>query len=234
MKILDPLRQELKQNSNKNGQITAQRFFKEPVKVYGIKTALVTQLGKKYFKLIQSKNKLNIFGLCENLWQSGYMEESFIACNWSYALRKQFQPNDFKIFEKWLSKYVDNWASCDTFCNHTIGEILMMYPQLLKYLTSWTKSKNRWVKRGVAVSLIVPARKGLFLKEIFEIAQLLLIDEDDMVQKGYGWALKVASQTYQQEVFEFVMANKTSMPRTALRYAIEKMPKELKKIAMAK
>jgi len=234
MKILDSLRQELKQNSNKNGQITAQRFFKEPVKAYGIKTALVAQIGKKYFKLNNSKDKQEIFDLCEDLWKSGYMEESFIASNWSYALRKQFQLDDFKIFEKWLSKYVDNWASCDTFCNHTVGEILMMYSELLKHLTSWTKSKNRWVKRGAAVSLIVPARKGLFLKEIFEIAQLLLIDEDDMVQKGCGWALKVASQTYQQEVFEFVMKNQKSMPRTALRYAIEKMPEKLRKKAMIK
>lgn len=234
MKILDSLHQELQHNSDKEGQITAQRFFKEPVKTYGIKTALVTQIGKKYFKLIQSKDKQEIFDLCENLWQSGYMEESFIACNWSYALRKQFQIDDFKIFEKWLSKYVDNWASCDTFCNHTMGEILMMYPALLKHLTSWTKSKNRWARRGATVSLIVPARKGLFIKEIFKIAELLLIDEDDMVQKGYGWALKVASQTYQQEVFDFVMKSKKSMPRTALRYAIEKMPEKLRKKAMIK
>lgn len=234
MQILTSLRQELKQNLNKNGQVTAQRFFKEPVMAYGIKTALVTQIGKKYFQLVKSKDKQEIFDLCENLWQSGYMEESIIACSWSYALRKQFQLSDFKIFEKWLVKYVDNWASCDTFCNHIIGEILIMYPELLKHLPKWTQSKNRWVRRGSAVSLIVPARKGLFLSEIFQISDLLLIDNDDMVQKGYGWALKVASQTFQQEVFEYVMKNKASMPRTALRYAIEKMPKGLKKKAMVK
>jgi len=55
-----------------------------------------------------------------------------------------------------------------------------------------------------------------------------------MVQKGYGWMLKAASQAYQNEVFEFVMSKKSIMPRTALRYAIEKMPKELKSLAMEK
>lgn len=234
MKILDSLRKELRFNSDKRDRDTAQRFFKEPVKTYGIKTALVTQIGKKYLKEINTKTKQEIFDLCENLWQSGYMEESFIACNWSYALRKQYQKNDFKVFEKWLKTYVDNWASCDTFCNHTVGEIMMMFPELIKELFTWTKSKNRWERRGSAVSLIVPARRGLFLTEIFMISDFLLIDNEDMVQKGYGWLLKVASQTYQQEVFEYVMENKKRMPRTALRYAIEKMPQELKKKAMAR
>jgi len=53
-----------------------------------------------------------------------------------------------------------------------------------------------------------------------------------MVQKGYGWMLKVASATHEQDVFNYVLKNKSRMPRTALRYAIEKMPKELKIKAM--
>ncbi len=234
MKILNSLRQELQLNLDKEGQDTAQKFFKEPVKVYGIKSAIVKKIGKDFIKQVQSKSKKEIFDLCENLWQSGYMEESFVACDWSYALRKQYQKSDFKVFERWLKTYVDNWASCDTFCNHTVGEIIMIFPELINELLLWAKSKNRWVRRGSAVSLIVPARKGLFLTEIFKISDLLLTDKEDMVQKGYGWLLKVASQTYQQEVFNYVMNNKGKMPRTALRYAIEKMPQDLRKKAMAK
>ena len=84
------------------------------------------------------------------------------------------------------------------------------------------------------MSLIVPAKNGKFLKDVFQIADILLLDKDDMVQKGYGWMLKVASQAHQQEVYEYVLTHKTTMPRTALRYAIEKMPKELKNKAMGK
>jgi 3-methyladenine DNA glycosylase AlkD len=74
----------------------------------------------------------------------------------------------------------------------------------------------------------------LFLADILEIATLLLTDADDMVQKGYGWMLKVASQKHEQQVFDFVYANKAIMPRTALRYAIEKMAPDLKFKAMSK
>jgi 3-methyladenine DNA glycosylase AlkD len=74
----------------------------------------------------------------------------------------------------------------------------------------------------------------MFLGNVFEIADLLLTDNDDMVQKGYGWLLKEASRKHQKEVFDYVMRNKKAMPRTALRYAIELMPKDMKAEAMKK
>jgi len=61
----------------------------------------------------------------------------------------------------------------------------------------------------------------------------LLHDPDDLVQKGYGWMLKEASRKHQQEVFDFIQEHKKTMPRTALRYAIEKMPDDLRKEAMS-
>ena len=109
-----------------------------------------------------------------------------------------------------------------------------MYPKYLAELKKWAQSENRWMRRAAAVTLIIPAREGKFLKDIFEIAAILLVDQDDLVQKGYGWMLKAASQAHQQEVFDYVISKKSIMPRTALRYAIEKMPKELKAKAMAK
>jgi 3-methyladenine DNA glycosylase AlkD len=90
------------------------------------------------------------------------------------------------------------------------------------------------MRRASAVTLIIPARKGKFLKDIFEIANTLLSDQDDLVQKGYGWMLKAASRANPKEVFDYVMEKKQVMPRTALRYAIEKMPEELKIQAMEK
>jgi 3-methyladenine DNA glycosylase AlkD len=113
-----------------------------------------------------------------------------------------------------------------------VGTFIEMYPEYLAALKKWAHSQNRWVKRASAVSLIVPAKKGMFLNDVFEIADILHSDKDDMVQKGYGWMLKVASQSHQKEVFDYVMSKKGTMPRTSLRYAIEKMPDDLKKRAM--
>lgn len=230
--IIDKIRIELKNNIDEKTLATSHNFFKEEIKYYGVKVPTVHRISKELFKRVDLKTKSEIFGLCESLWQSGYIEESFIACNWSYYIRKKYEPEDFYVFEKWIREYVNNWASCDTLCNHTVGEFIEMYPEYLTKLKDLAKSENRWMRRASAVTLIIPARKGKFLNDILEIADILLLDNDDLVQKGYGWMLKAASESNQQAIFEYVVNNKAIMPRTALRYAIEKMPKELKVIAM--
>jgi 3-methyladenine DNA glycosylase AlkD len=232
--ILNNIRFELKQKASETAQIGAKRFFKEPIKLYGLKTAEVNHIGKTYLKMFKNNSKIEILDLCDQLWQSGYMEESFIACIWSYALRKIYETSDFELFGKWVNNNVSNWAACDTLCNHTIGAFIEMYPEYISKLKEWAKSSNLWTRRASAVSLIIPAKKGKFLNEIFEIADILLLDKEDLVQKGYGWMLKAASQANQKEVFDYVVKNKSIMPRTALRYAIEKMPNDMKTQAMQK
>lgn len=126
-------------------------------------------------------------------------------------------------------------ASCGTLCKHTVAAFVERYPKYLAELEKWAKSKNRWVRRAAAVTFIVPARNGQFLDDIFEIADLLLLDSAALVQKGYGSVLKAASQSHETEVCDYVMRNKHQMPRTALCCAIEKMPAgKRKQQAMAK
>jgi 3-methyladenine DNA glycosylase AlkD len=232
--IIKKVRKDLCDNADEKTKDISQRFFKEEVAVYGIRAAVVGAISKSNFKALNDKSKQSVFAYCEEFWKSGMLEETFIACNWSYLVHKQFTTDDFKLFERWVNTYINNWASCDTFCNHTMGEFVEKYPGYINKLKGWAFSPNRWMRRATAVSLIVPARKGLFLNDIFEIADIMLTDTDDMVQKGYGWMHKVASQRHQQQVFEYVMKHKTVMPRTALRYAVEKMPEQMKKEAMQK
>lgn len=69
---------------------------------------------------------------------------------------------------------------------------------------------------------------------VFCTADTLLGDRDDLVQKGHGWMLKAAAGFHKQEVFDFVMERRATMPRTALRYAIVKVTQERRKLAMSK
>jgi 3-methyladenine DNA glycosylase AlkD len=234
--LLEALRQELEDNSDPAARISGARFFKEDVKLYGVQSAAMKKIGRKYLKELRglAVDKAEMFALCEELWRSGYNEEYFIACRWSESLREQFEIEDFEVFAGWLERYVSNWAACDTLCNHTVGDIVSMYPALTDGLLKWTRSENRWVKRGAAVSLILPARHGKFLETVFEISDALLTDSDDMVRKGYGWLLKAASESHEDEVWQYVMERRGVMPRTSLRYAVEKMPKERRAAAMKK
>jgi len=228
------IRSDLKKHATKKIRDGAERFFKEPVKFYGVQTGIVGDIARKHWREVSLLSKKEIFDLCEILYQSGLCEESFIVSFWLPKYAKAFELKDIHKFQHWIETYINNWASCDGFCNHTVGMYIQKYPEQIHVLKKWTTSKNRWMKRAAAVSLIVPAKHGKFLADVFEIADRLLMDSDDMVQKGYGWMLKVASQSHQQEVFEYVMKHKKVMPRTALRYAIELMPANLRSQAMEK
>ncbi|MFZ2025297.1 MAG: DNA alkylation repair protein [Microgenomates group bacterium] len=232
--IISSIRRELQQNADEKTKESAGHFFKEAIRVYGVKTGIVVAIAKKYWKEIKALSKKEIFAMCEELYTSGIMEESFVVSTWVPNLAKQFEKKDLDTFYRWINSYITNWASCDGFCNHTLGEYIEKYPEQVSVLKQWATSKNRWVKRAAAVSLIVPAKHGKFLGDVFEIADILLLDTDDMVQKGYGWMLKEASRLHQQEVFAYVVKHKKVMPRTALRYAIELMPQPLRKKAMEK
>ncbi len=229
---IQKIRESLKENIDNKTQKSFQRFFKEEVKYYGVKVATVRKIANKFWKEIKTLEKLNIFNLCELLFSSDYCEEAFIVAFWLPKIADEFELDDWIVFKNWIEKYVNNWAKCDGFCNHTMGSFLVKYPAFIEELKEWTQSKNRWLRRAAAVSLIVPAEKGHFLKDVFEITDQLLLDKDDLVQKGYGWLLKVTSHLHQKEVFDYVMKNKENMPRTALRYAIEKMPRSLRLEAM--
>ncbi len=235
---MDPLvariKEELKTSAEEDTKKSAQRFFKEPVTIYGVKTATVRKIAEKYWSPVKALSKTEIFKLCEELFSSSYTEEAFVAAFWLPNLMDKLELGDLPTFKTWIQKYISNWAECDSFCNHTIGGLLEKYPEGVSEVKNWAKSKNRWLKRAAAVSLIIPAKKGCFLQDVFEISDLLMHDEDDMVQKGYGWLLKAASKKHPEEVLNYVMKNSETMPRTPYRYAIELLPKELKAQAMKK
>ena len=182
IEILDKVRKELSEASDEKTRETGLRFFKEEVNLYGIRSKTVSEIARVNYALVKQKPKQEIFSICDSLWQSGMMEETFVACIWTEKLAGQLVPEDYEVLECWVHNYVNNWASCDTLCNHTVGDFIQKYPDYISELKRWARSENRWVKRASAVSLILPARRGKFLAEIFVIAEILLRDNDDMVQ----------------------------------------------------
>jgi 3-methyladenine DNA glycosylase AlkD len=232
--FVERVREELKASADEKTKQSFQRFFKERINYHGAKTATVGKIAKKYLSEIKDFEKKQIFASCEELLSSDFTEEVFLVSFWLPNLLDKLEPSDLTTFKTWIAKYINNWAKCDGFCNHTIGDLLQKYPKSIIEVKSWAKSSNRWLKRAAAVSLIVPAKKGKFLQDALEISNMLIDDKDDMVQKGYGWLLKEESRLHQDKVYAYVLKNRKTMPRTALRYAIELMPKALKSEAMKK
>ncbi len=90
-------------------------------------------------------------------------------------------------------------------CTTIIGYLLFAHPQKITVIHKWAKSSNRWMDRGAAVSFIVCAKKGQQITESFAMADRVLLDSDDMVQKDCGWLLKENCKYYTDLVYEYVI-----------------------------
>ena len=130
MNEIEEVRKALLNSVDAKSLASSDRFFKqgEAAKVYGVKASEVHKIAKSSLRQVKEYPKHIIFEMCEELWKSGYLEESGVACTWSESQQKKYEPADFAVFERWLSNYVSNWAQCDTLCRHTIGSFVMRYP----------------------------------------------------------------------------------------------------------
>jgi len=234
IKIVNQIIEELKILGSERNIEIEKRFFKEPIKTHGVKSKETKALAKKYFSQIKILPLAQVFLIAEQLLKTGYNQEASIAFDFLSRLEKKYVVKHFVVFERWLKKYITNWGMNDDFSTHVLGYFLFIFPQFLPKVKVWAKSKNRWVRRSSATSLIYSLRRKKYFKELLGISEILLMGADLMVQKGYGWALKEATKHYPKEVLAFVMKHKKIMPRTALRYAIEKLSPAQKKLAMKK
>ncbi len=235
IEILNTLRDEISKQDIPENRINCQQFHKEKLKdPFGLKAPVLRKISKNYFNKIKHLSKNKILSISDYLIASEERYMRFFSFEWSQKVEKDYSISDFKLFESWLKKYINNWGACDHLSCGSLGLLIDKYPELTEKTMKWTNSKNLWLRRSSAVSMIKALSNGRLLEESFKVADKLLLDKEDMVQKGYGWMLKVAGNTYQDDVFKYVLKNKTMMPRTALRYAIEKFPKELRQKAMSK
>jgi 3-methyladenine DNA glycosylase AlkD len=233
--IIKKLKNEIRAADRPENRINYQQFFKERLKEpEGLKAVVLRSISNNGYKEIRGESLDQILRLCDQLLASDERYMRFVAFEWALKSKRHFRAGEFTRFERWLKTYVSSWGSCDHLCTGPIGVLIAQYQQLAVKVRPWRRSRNRWVRRGAAVSLIMPVRQRLLLDEVFRTADTLLEDQDDMVQKGYGWMLKEASNRFPDEVFAYVMKQKARMPRTALRYAIEKLPPTRRKQAMAK
>ena len=194
-----------------------------------LKTGDIRKISAKLFRQLEDKSKENVFVICELLLEQCNWPMGVIAYDFAYRVKKQYDENTFSIFENWLIKYVRGWGDCDDFCTHAFGELVIQNTGLVRKTISWTGRDEFWMRRAASV-ILIPSIYHDKYKETnpMAISDLLLLDNDDLVRKGYGWMLKVLSIKEPQLVFDYLVKNKDIMPRVSFRYALEKMNNDRK------
>jgi 3-methyladenine DNA glycosylase AlkD len=221
--LIGSVRDQLRDSAQPEFAAGVRRFFREPVDPWGVRSPAVHRMASEIYRKIKRWPKPERDRFMVELWESGKLEEGAIVCHVYRRFCKEFGDAEFRMFDQWLERYVDNWANCDGLASWLLAGAITNRPQLIRKLTAWTKSKNRWRRRASAVALLQEAKRGRNTAGIFRICTLLRHDADDMVQKGVGWILKEAYPAKPREVREFLDGWRSTAPRLLLRIAGEKM-----------
>lgn len=172
--------------------------------------------------------------MVEELLKTDVWACKIIAFDFAYRMRAKYSKETFITFEQWLFKYIKDWWDCDDFCTHAFGELFIRYPELIHRAYKWANHEKFAVRRALPVVLVLPIRKDHHQKfDIFKISDLLIKDPHDLVQKGYGWMLKVYAQKAPDDVINYLISKHKVMPRVAFRYALEKLDVHQKSMLMS-
>lgn len=199
------------------------RFFKETVNAYGVRSPEVKKIEQMAYREVKGWPAAERNRFSNELWRSGRLEEGTVA-TWLYRrFRRSCAACEFRLFERWIDRYVRNWAHCDGVSSWLLAACIANEPPLMEALPAWAASENRWKRRAAAVSLLQDAKQGRHTEFLLGVAARLMEDPDDMVQKGVGWLLKEAYPKRPREVVAFLDGWKGRTSRVVLRYAAEKM-----------
>jgi 3-methyladenine DNA glycosylase AlkD len=232
--LLKDVRGELQAAADPNFAAGVRRFFKEPVKPYGVRTPAIRELARSAYRECKDWPVAERDRFADRLWRSGMLEEGALVPHFYRRFSNSCGEREFALFERWIDRYVTNWAHCDGVSTWLIAACIENRPGLADRLAPWTRSKNRWKRRSAAVSFIQEAKRGRQTETILHISGLLLHDADDMVRKGVGWLLKETYPKKPREVLEFLDPFRNSAPRLVLRLAAEKMTERDHRWLMAK
>jgi 3-methyladenine DNA glycosylase AlkD len=214
------IRQQMQSAANAEFARGVRNFFKEPVDPWGVRSADLQSMARYTYSEVKQWGVPQRNSLCDILWH-GKLEEGVLV---SHVYRR-FAPSssrcEFKLFERWLDRYVHNWAHTDGVASWLLAACIANDPALKARLPAWTRSRNRWKRRASIVALLQEAKKGGSSEHILEMARLLRSDSDDLVQKGVAWVLKETYPRRPEEVFAFL--TELEFPRLVVRCAAEKM-----------
>ena len=132
-----------------------------------------------------------------------------------------------ELYDLYLKRHdrINNWDLVDLGSYKVVGSYLFDFDKPRAILYKLARSKDTWERRTAIVSTLYFIGKG-DVDDAFKIAEILLKDDQDLVHKGTGWALRYAGQKDRKQLLRFLDKHAATMPRTALRYAIERLDKK--------
>jgi 3-methyladenine DNA glycosylase AlkD len=227
--VINQLKQILKNHACPLQAISLARFFKtgpgeyaQGDKFYGINVPTLRMIAKQFQML--SKPDL------EQLLHSPVHEERFISL---VILINQYQKTknidvqaEYYRFYSTHMQCVNNWDLVDLSAPKIVGDFLFYRDR--NDLYQWIQDPNMWIRRIAIVATLTFIRKG-DIELTLSLSKRLLEDKEDLIHKAVGWMLREVGKKDVQQLQDFLKQYYHQLPRTTLRYAIERFHEDLRK-----
>jgi 3-methyladenine DNA glycosylase AlkD len=226
--MMKNIREDFKKLSNQEHAARLQKYFKtgkgeygEGDKFLGLRVPVTRKIAKKY-------RTISLSAASEFL-QSPFHEERLFALFIFIDLFQRADEEDKKkIYDLYLksTKYINNWDLVDASAGRIVGAYLFTRDR--KAIYDLAKSKNLWERRMAMMATSYFIVQNEFA-DTLKIAENLLNDKEDLIHRAVGWMLReIGKRDFELEE-NFLKKHYEEMPRTMLRYAIEKFPEEKRK-----
>jgi len=220
---LKDVRARARSHADPEDAVFLQRFFKsgpgeyaEGDRLLGIRAPVIRRLAREFALLDLNR--------CSSLLKSEYHEERLLALIiLVIQFRKAGVDGKKKIYDLYLShtEFINNWDLVDLSAEHIVGGYLV--DRSRRPLYRLARSRDLWERRISILSTLHFIRRNDF-EDTFGIAKKLLHDEHDLIHKAVGWMLREAGNRSHAAEVGFLKIHYRNMPRTMLRYAIERFP----------
>ena len=217
------IRAKLRKLGDKERAIVSQRFFKTGPGEYGegdvflgIKVPELRKLAKEYEDITMKQVKA--------LLKSSIHEERLLAL--LILIRKYVKGDESarkRIYEVYIknTQFINNWDLVDVTAEHIVGAFLRDKDRSPLYRLS--RSKNLWERR-ISIMASFHFIKHNEFSDTLKISKILLADREDLIHKAVGWMLREVGKRHMTTEERFLKDHYRKMPRTMLRYAIERFP----------
>jgi len=207
----------------------ATAFFKpdEEVHTIGLSASKLREMERRLYGAVRATwSYADAVQFADALLRERYIEARSLGLTLLSRFSRDFEADLFVKAQGWLAAQLcDNWALTDLLGTKVLAPLLQRFPALADRLKTWTGSRNLWLRRSALVALVPLARQGQQLALAYSIVTKLQADRSDLIQKAAGWLLRECGRTNPRRLATYLTAHGPRVPRTTLRYAIERFPK---------
>lgn len=224
---LEEIKSDLREKAKPEKVSIYQNFFKTGKGQYG-EGDIFIGVTVPDTRSVAKKHLSKSLQIISDLLQSKIHEERYVALLILVEQYKKFPEKRKEIYEFYMknTRRVNNWDLVDSSADDIVGPYLEDKDRSILY--SLAESDNLWERRISIISTFYYIKKSEF-KDTLKISEMLLSDSHDLIHKAVGWMLREIGKKDQEVLEKFLKNHYTNLPRTTLRYAIERFPEEKRK-----